>query len=471
MKKFVGILSLLSILLTVSACDNKTLDNKEYNVNIISVNDLHGALYEEDGHKSMAHLKAEIDAIENEDNIKNTIVIGNGDMFQGTAISNLSHGRTIINAMNECGFDVLGIGNHEFDWGIDEVLKYFDGDLSNGESNAKLVNSNIYKNNKLLDNTVPYTVIDLGFIKVGVVSYAPYQLKRSILKSRTDGYDFRDIEIMNKVMKDCKKHSDIIVANMHYGEAPGDRLNVSLMNYGADAIINGHSHKKYKGTIINPNGVDVPVVQNRDQLKETFGLIRLKVKNGKVIDSYVENRKIGYKEDPQVLETINNDYKQYKDIIEEELCIAKGYHNKADYVTWATRLMQESLDVDCGIMNSGGIRNVKIHDGDIIKYSDVFNIMPFDNKVYIFELTGEELEAISYERHIRDGLFIENEKTYKVAIIDYVALKYSQLEEQIKNGTGKEAPFILRDMFVNELREHGKNHIKFNPQNNILTSK
>lgn len=56
----------------------------------------------------------------------------------------MTNGLAVIECMNMMNFDVMGIGNHEFDWEIDTILQYFDGNTENGEANFPLLNANIY---------------------------------------------------------------------------------------------------------------------------------------------------------------------------------------------------------------------------------------------------------------------------------------------------------------------------------------
>ena len=116
-------------------------------IQILEMNDIHGHIEQDSaGKKGISNAAYLIDGIRAEDQYDNTLLVANGDMFQETAISRLSYGRVVVDCMNEMGVDFMGVGNHEFDWGFNRVLNYFDGDESNGEANFPLINSNIYDN-------------------------------------------------------------------------------------------------------------------------------------------------------------------------------------------------------------------------------------------------------------------------------------------------------------------------------------
>ena len=150
-------------------------------------------------------------------------------MFQGTAVSNLTEGRAVIDALNLMDFDMMGIGNHEFDWGLDKILKFFDGDDVNSEANFPLLNGNIYdKNkNKLLllesDNMFESLIIEKEGIKIGLVSFIA-DLEGSINAAMLAPYEIKhDYEERSKrICQNLKEHgADVIIVNIHGGNSGG----------------------------------------------------------------------------------------------------------------------------------------------------------------------------------------------------------------------------------------------------------
>ena len=59
-------------------------------------------------------------------------------MFQGAAVSAMTRGKVVADIMNYIGFDAMTLGNHEFDWGINDIIRYHDGDEENGEANFSI---------------------------------------------------------------------------------------------------------------------------------------------------------------------------------------------------------------------------------------------------------------------------------------------------------------------------------------------
>ena len=98
--------------------------------------------------------------------------------------------------MNDIGFTAMTLGNHEFDWGLDKIAKYKDGDLTNGEANFPFLGANIfYKGtNRRPDWIDPYTIVDYNGLKVGIVGVVGGTQESSILALNVAEYDFLDEE-------------------------------------------------------------------------------------------------------------------------------------------------------------------------------------------------------------------------------------------------------------------------------------
>ena len=90
------------------------------NVDVYSINDFHGYLT---ATPKVPGITKVISFLKNEkgQNPGGTIFVAAGDMFQGTVESNLLHGRNVIDILNYAGCDAMCIGNHEFDWGQNEL--------------------------------------------------------------------------------------------------------------------------------------------------------------------------------------------------------------------------------------------------------------------------------------------------------------------------------------------------------------
>ncbi|MGI5920992.1 MAG: stalk domain-containing protein [Syntrophomonadaceae bacterium] len=101
--------------------DRNDLEADLVTLDILTVNDFHGALCASEKDPGAARLGKSLQA-EKAKNPDGTLILSAGDMFQGSIDSNLLYGQSVIKVMNQIGFDAMTVGNHEFDWGLD-ILK------------------------------------------------------------------------------------------------------------------------------------------------------------------------------------------------------------------------------------------------------------------------------------------------------------------------------------------------------------
>lgn len=437
-----------------TSLDNITLD-------IISINDLHGYAYESSNNSNinLANTAYYVDSIRNKYDYDNVLLVANGDMFQGTAFSNLSYGKSVINAMNEMNFDFMGIGNHEFDWGLDKVLNYFDNDESNGEANFPLINGNIRytKDNtrvgeeSLSDRIEPYTIIEKAGINVGILSYIG-PLKNDINQNKMKDYyidltNTNDQTFYAKVKSDAlalkELGADIIVLNAHNGSSEGveyDQLNnnVALLkdssgNYLIDAVINGHTHSAQSGAITRENGLKLPIVQG-GSYGNAIGKISFaidaktkKITSIKELNYYYVRDLISStnNKNQAVQNVLDSEYKLIEKELKEVFTYNKSSASRNQVGSWCVNVMKKYADADIALINTGGIRS-SLPSGNIT-ISELYQVNPFDNCLEYVSVLGKNIKDF-YEKQGSYYYFdedfnvseINDNQYYKLITIDYV---------------------------------------------------
>ena len=221
------------------------------------MNDFHGGAY--NGIEALSEIAGFMEAKRSEN--PNTVFLTNGDIFQGAALSNYYRGRPIVEAFNEMDLDGFIIGNHEFDWGIEEILKYRDQDLSNGEMEYPILAANIvYEDTQTpLENTVPYIIKEVSGVRIGVIGLID-RLENSISASKLENIEFKDPEDTAyhyarelRVDEDC----DIIVVYIHGSSSFNYDVAYFTGDYYIDAVFNGHTHTHQMDFITR--NTDVPL--------------------------------------------------------------------------------------------------------------------------------------------------------------------------------------------------------------------
>ena len=270
-------------------------DTEIYNgkVNFAMINDTHGAFDDSNDGYSILRVDSLIDSLEstNGDYIK----IANGDIFQGSYVSSTLYGLPLLESLNRMDFDCFVIGNHEFDWGLDKISVYKDGDLSNGEAEFPFLGANIYYSGT---TTRPewidaYTIVEYQqgnqTIKVGIIGVIGGTQESSILTDYVSDYTFVDdpSTLVGNYVKELRttKDCDVVVVASHDLD---DSLNSKLASLSGDkavdAIFCAHTHQLVSYMLTRGDGYSIPVVQNYHK-NNTLQNVIIYVENDKAVSA------------------------------------------------------------------------------------------------------------------------------------------------------------------------------------------
>ncbi len=425
-------------------------------VDIFYMNDLHGRFLDS---SSQIGLSGIASYIENHEASypNNTLVLAGGDMLQGSALSNYYNGYSTILLMNEIGFDAFSVGNHEFDWGIETVTAYFDGDESNGEADFPLLAANIFYEgtDTLLENTVPYVIHEIGDIEVAIIGTIGYGLEYSIATSKVTGYEFRHpVDIIGDYSEYLRVEEGVEIV-IWMGHDTGNMNNEIASLTGdrrIDAMFNGHSHSSYIDTV---NGI--PAIQ-ADSYGEKLGYLRIYFDETGVTSYDTEMLQMYssayfFEEDPGIESLIESFITETDPVLKEYLGTAADNFNKVELSKWLCELI--TLETDSAIAfhnHSGGTRS-DIDGGSDIDIYKLYEIWPFDNQIKTVYLSGE---TINYLKQYSGLTYYSNVDTfiddqyYKVATNDYI---FDKTTNPFLDGNDIFiSDIMLRDLVIEELR-------------------
>ena len=451
----------LNILATeVRPTDDVIIDPTTNKVNFFMINDTHGAFVDEGNYPGIARVSGLIDALESANG--EYIKLANGDIFQGTYISSTLKGLPLVDALNVIDFDAFILGNHEFDWGIEEIAKYKDGDLTNGEADFPFLGANIIEKSTgdMLDWVEPYTIIDYNNSKVGIIGVIGSSQESSILSMHVEKYDFinpiyliEEYAAELRIEKDCDV---VVVASHDFDETLNSRIASLSGNSEIDAIFCAHTHQNISSTLTRSDGVTIPVVQNHDK-NETATSLVLELNNYKQMTSFTVNKyyPMNYQPDND-LDVV---YDKYNSLIEkgnEVLGYTSSTISKSTLGYYATSAMKEEFDVDVSIINTGGVRDT-IKGGDIT-ISDVFSVFPFENEIMLVSMTGRSIKSLYnsnssylYFNNDFNTSSLSDSLYYDVAVIDYVFT--GAYYNEFKGLAYTDTNIVLRDILIDYIDE------------------
>lgn len=206
---------------------------------------------------------AYVDSVRTAVGKKNVLLLHAGDFSQGTSYFTELGGDIEIDLINAMKYDVVTLGNHEFDNGIDELARRL------GNLKCPVVCANYDFSELVLGKYVkPYAIVRKGGMKIGVIGLLT-DVTRVVQRSIADKMKrFDDMEVANKWADYLKneEHCDMVIALTHIGFDSVGMNDPALVagTRNIDLVVGGHSHTfltdaEYRD---NLDGRPVPIVQD-----------------------------------------------------------------------------------------------------------------------------------------------------------------------------------------------------------------
>ena len=449
-------------------------DTYEY-IDMYELSDFHGAVnYESHSDYDYIGLPKLATYLDNKraNNPGGTLVLSAGDMFQGSADSNLTRGYMVNYAMHYMGFDAMCVGNHEFDWTTDWLKK--NAELTYSGYSIPFLGANIVKDGELPSYLNKSTVITRGDYKIGVIGVIGSNLESSVLKTALNGIEFTKYDqILASETARLKSEEGCQAVVLLAHESAGHIESLT----GIDAIFGGHEHKN---KIYNYDGVPSVATLNYGQ---SIGHISLKF--DKATKEFVSSETAELDEMKGVSgladnEDIKSIMEQYAPEINKikhirlaktdadlkfdgalkNICTSTVYNSSVDFVKASASEIDSEKIVAAFHNVNGGIRS-DISKGEIT-YGDVYKSFPFDNEIVLIKITGAEaktkfsyLSKLGCYRIFEDKDYFNESEEYYIATTDFLAFsaqgfanfRSEELTDDDLIRTGK----VVRDEIANRV--------------------
>ena len=191
------------------------------------------------------------------------LLFDSGDFSQGSGYYTLFKGEVEVGLMNQMGYDAVTIGNHEFDFGLDNLARIF------RMANFPIVCSNYDCKGTVLEGLVkPYITLKRNGVKIGVFALSP-ALKGLVFDGNCQGITYLDpAETAQKYINLLRKQEkcDVVICISHLGWKESDYTDEMLLKgiEGCDLVLGGHTHTYMKQLEYAPDktGKLIPVDQN-----------------------------------------------------------------------------------------------------------------------------------------------------------------------------------------------------------------
>jgi 2',3'-cyclic-nucleotide 2'-phosphodiesterase (5'-nucleotidase family) len=409
------------------------------------------------------------------------LLLDAGDTFQGTPVGILTKGGAVIHAMNLLGYDAMAIGNHEFDAGAENLYRL------DSLATFPLVSGNVIdeRTGRIAEFAEPYIIREIEGVKVAIIGMTTADTPVYSFPGNVEGIKFLPVEpAMRKYVQEVReKGADLVIGLVHLGipyhaeegwqeimdrEARGEskdwRLNAMELVHevpGIDLMFCGHIEKgyyepwehPYHHTLMFQNyghftGLGHVTIELDPETKTIAGYTLPGLDNSLVTlfeDEFCPLKEMCIKVDSLIAEA----EKGMDEPIGRTLTTlhrGDAATNLMGYVV--VDAMLERTGSDFAFTNLGGVR-AEIPAGEIAP-RDVFDVLPFGNRIVVISMTGEFLKTvvewrvkgmragviqsgaeIVFNRNRPDfdrittfkigGQTLDPKKIYRVATTDYIA--------------------------------------------------
>lgn len=453
-------------------------------VDFYSINDLHGKLADGEGHPGVDEMTTYLEKARQRE--ENMILISAGDMWQGSAESNMTHGLIIAEWMNELDFDAMTMGNHEYDWGEDAII------ANDAIAEFPFLAINIYdrETNQLVDYCQPSVLVDLGEVQVGIIG-AMGDCYSSIAPDKVEDVYFKVGDDLTKLVKAesdrlREEGADAICYVIHDGYGRSGETgtvtssllesyyDASLSNGYVDLVFESHTHQEYMFEDV----YGVYHIQHKGDNYGGLSYAELKINTvtGRVSvnDSrLIQHSSYGNLEDAPIVESLLDKYDaQISDAY--EVLGRNGRYRKGNEMRQLVadlyyKVGEERWGDKYDIALGGGFISVRspynLEPGEVT-YSQLQSLFPFDNDLVLCSIKGRDLLSRFFENNhenyfISYGSYGENlrknvdpNKTYYI-VTDTYSSQYGP--NKLTEVERYESGVYARDLLAEYIKNGGLN--------------
>ena len=471
------------VLLALTACN--TNNNEEQSLYIISTNDMHASI---EAMPRLATLVKEYEAL------GEVVVVDSGDRVTGNAYVDDDHrpGVPMIELMNEIGYDVVTLGNHEFDKGHDALNAMVEA------SDFEWVCANM---TDLKDGSKikPYTTLSVAGIDLGIVGVVDTDFGGRPMGGDASYVNFSftdDRTTSYEVCQEVAPHHDYTILLSHMGYDGDKRL--AEMQPACNWIAGGHSHD-----IVGEDIGTVHLSQNRKDIRYVT-IAHLKTKGGEVVSAEFKQVELKDYEEDSGVRAIVDYIKAFDPTLNSVITRANARATKDGFANFTVDALMaypyaDGFEPEIAIYHYGGVRLSEIPEGKV-KRVDILNNDPFVSTIYIGEMalaeirqfildkynngTAERPDKESHYAYFRanvpyeivlgnepetapdavDIRFDIEERTYRVAMCNYIAENY--INKELVANKLRPISTTVREAMLYLMESYGDEG--FTPNNTVL---
>ena len=405
---------------------------------ILHINDLH-ARFMPDGHQrgGIAYL-ATIIRRERE-GCAGCILLNAGDLVQGSPVSTIYRGVPVYQVANMLGIDVSTIGNHEFDYtwrGVQKFLRM---------ARFEMVSANLVDAQERLMTRRPYTIRNVNGIRVAIIGAMTNELPTLTTPNLLgEWHALPVLETVQRYAAEVAGKSDLIVVLGHIDLQEENEILAKASQVAV--VVSGHLHTGLEEAV----RMDGRILVRVKSYGEELGRLDLDVDTqtkavGKSAWKRIEVDASTIKPAPDVAKVVAEWEAKVSKVVDVPIGASEREFASKDLKALIERAMAEETGADFAYMNLGGVRDF-LPKGTILA-RNVWNILPFDNRIVTGRFKGSQLPA-----SVTSGRTVDPDREYTLAVSDFVAAN-QKTEMSAEGLTFPETGVVQRDAVIDWIKK------------------
>lgn len=433
--------------LRVSA-DNEPSDTEDavYRLPVFETSDIHGYLAD----TSTSHYEYRLAYIS--DKVRDrrmesgsyrkdmAVLLDGGDIFQGNTMSNFLKGHSLSAAFMRMDYDAVALGNHEFDWDVTTVIDP-DGTLLDSNlygttevNDIPVLTSNLYYKREKVTFAQEYIILEKTAVdqngnelpvRIGVIGFTDDH-SGSIMETRFSAAGYAvivDYQRANRIVRELEESGQCDATILLNHGAAGD----TAYNLGEgtviDLVLGGHTHVNEAGSTswgvayMQPASAAAAYAEAEMTFKKEDGKAAFQNISYVTTISTIANLSKLYpgpdtvdELDPSVVELTDKVIKEISELLEARIGYIETPARKSDFIAgsgqrattmgnWMASIIARACGAEVGFVNNGGIRTDIVMTKEnpwrrTITASDIYTMFPFNNRLYTYEISYEELLSL-----------------------------------------------------------------------------
>lgn len=370
---------------------------------ILYENDVHGRMH---GYAQLCELRKEMQR-----KTENVCVVSLGDFSQGGPLCSVSHGQYAVDVMNNIGYDFITIGNHEYDYGLEQLNRLV------GSLKAKTLVCNYIDLATGKTVFLPYAIrkfknLNIGFIgcvtPITKLSDSPHSF---IDDKGNDLYSFSHENFYEVIQKNIDEvralGADVVILLAHLGDIDNSfetSEETIRRTTGIDIVLDGHAHNVIESRYVCNSQGDSILLSSTGYLFENIGQLVItgkgkyettlipvtkEAKQDKTISAQIEGFQATFNNLPTIAES------PYELVAFDKVHDTYDRNCQTNLGSLCAEAFRVMSRADIGWINAGGVRNT-ISSGRIT-FKELLSAFPFENRICVCQFTGKQIiDALEY---------------------------------------------------------------------------